>query len=268
MSGARRWRDLVPRVVSALVMAPLGLAAIAAGGVVWQVTLSGLAAICLVEWVAVCGVSPFSRTAVAAMCGLAGTWAYFVAEQRAPFFPLGIVAMILAANNAAVAVGLAYIGFGYASLLELRAAPDGLAAVVFVMLVVWANDTGAYAVGRTVGGPRLAPALSPAKTWAGALGGLAAGAVTAIAAAAMLRPAHPALLGAASAGLLLAAAGQAGDLLESALKRHFGRETSGSLIPGHGGLLDRLDSLIAAACAALFLRLVMHGNLHGVLFWP
>lgn len=207
-----RWSDLRLRVASACVLAPLGLAALWLGGVAWLL-LVGLLTVGLgVEWVALC--RRLGRSA------------------RLP----------------AMLAGVPYVGLGAAALLWLRAGPgSGPRAVLFVILVVWASDIGAYAVGRLIGGPLLAPGISPGKTWAGAIGGLSAAAAVGFAG---LHPASALV----AAGLGIAA--QAGDLMESAMKRGFGVKDSGWLIPGHGGLLDRFDGLLTAAPAAAALALL------------
>ena len=145
-----------------------------------------------------------------------------------------------------LASGVLYVGLAFVALVWLRAWPgtDGRTAIFFVVLVVWASDIGAYAAGRLVGGPKLAPSLSPAKTWSGAVGGLLAAMVVGEAVAGHVT------LGTTLFAGLLAIVCQAGDLLESAIKRHVGVKDSGRLIPGHGGLLDRLDGLLAAAPVA------------------
>jgi phosphatidate cytidylyltransferase len=119
--------------------------------------------------------------------------------------------------------------------------------MIFLLAVVWSSDIGAYLAGRLIGGPKLAPRISPGKTWSGAAGGVAAVLAVGVAAAALWPvPAAPVVAAAAVLGV----AAQAGDLLESAVKRHFGVKDSGRLIPGHGGLLDRLDGLMAAGLVA------------------
>jgi phosphatidate cytidylyltransferase len=124
--------------------------------------------------------------------------------------------------------------------------------VLFLVLVVWASDIGAYACGRAFGGPKLWPAVSPNKTWAGALGGLVA-AMAAGTAVAVL--AGSAWVFAPAAAVLLGIASQAGDLLESAIKRHFRVKDSSQLLPGHGGAFDRLDGVLGAAPVAALLAL-------------
>ena len=158
---------------------------------------------------------------------------------------LGLEWASLCGTPARALLGVFWIGPCFVSLLALRAAPGGFANVLFVLLVVWAGDVGAYLVGPLVRGPRLAPSVSPGKTWSGAVGGL----VAAILAGVAVGHANPAMA-AALAGLLGIVA-QAGDLFESAIKRQFGAKDSGWIIPGHGGLLDRLDGLLAAAPAAM-----------------
>ena len=190
----------------------------------------------------------------------------FVADA-APFAAVALMAFWLLPTSRWLALGMAYVGFGWASLLVLREAQNGFGLVLFVMLVVWGNDIGAYLAGRLIGGPRLAPALSPSKTWSGAIGGLVLGAAAGIGVEmAFGRSAAP---GGAHAGIVsaivLIVVAQAGDLLESGLKRRFGKKDSGSFIPGHGGLLDRVDGLLGAATAAVLVCLVL--VLQGVDAW-
>lgn len=145
-----------------------------------------------------------------------------------------------------LAAGIPYLGLSAVSLLWLRGQADiGLALTLFLMATVWATDIGAFFVGRICGGPRLAPEISPQKTWSGLTGGslcagFAGGAVALVAGAS-----NPSM--AVIVGLVIALIGQAGDLFESILKRRHNMKDSGALIPGHGGLLDRVDGLIASA---------------------
>ena len=225
--GRLRWADLRVRLLSALVLGPLGLAALWAGGAVWQGLIGLLCCGLGLEWARIAGRISGSR---------GWRWGF--------------------------AGGLAIAAAGVA-LIWLRAGSvAGRDGVLFVVLVVWASDIGAYLAGRLVGGPRLAPAISPGKTWAGALGGLAAALLAGSAVAQATRGAPP-WAGPGSA-LLLGLAAQVGDLAESAAKRRAGVKDSGGLIPGHGGLLDRLDGMLAATLIAALLAMLTE---QGVVFW-
>lgn len=153
------------------------------------------------------------------------------------------------------AIGLLVIGGPLVGIMWLREQPShGLDLVLYLFLVTWANDIAAYFAGKLIGGPKLAPSISPKKTWAGSLGGLAAGVATGYAFAAGTGSSSPlALMGLAA---LLAIVGQIGDLVKSALKRRSGVKDSGHSIPGHGGVLDRIDGLLAAAAVLSLIVLV------------
>lgn len=151
--------------------------------------------------------------------------------------------------------GPLYLGTTVLSLLLLRAAPEGPWIIVGMFVAVWATDTGALVVGNLVGGPRLWPALSPNKTWAGTLGGVAVAAIAEGIYVAVLGG-HP--LGAIALGAAIAGVAHCGDLFESWVKRTFQRKDSGGLIPGHGGMLDRIDSTLFVA-PILTLAVVMFG---------
>ena len=150
------------------------------------------------------------------------------------------------------------------ALVWLRQPPvSGGANVIVLLLIVWASDIGAYITGRAIGGPHLAPAISPGKTWSGAIGGLAAAASTGLAASLALGG-GPISWRPAGFAVLIGVISQTGDLFESRLKRHFGVKDSGTMIPGHGGLLDRLDAVLTAAPAAALLALILG---RGVVLW-
>ena len=224
------WQDLRVRVVSALVLAPVGLAGLWLGGLAWDALIILLALGMAMEWSAM---SRANRVSI---------------RKRFPGVLLS---------------GLCYIGPATLALIWLRDdALVGRANVLFVVLVVWASDIGAYLLGRLIGGPKLAPRLSPGKTWSGAAGGFCSAVAVGLIAA-EFEPAGSALPGAVVAASL-GIASQLGDLLESALKRHFGVKDSGRLIPGHGGLLDRLDGMLMAAPVAAILILALG---RGVVLW-
>lgn len=213
-----KFHDLGIRAASAAVLLVVVLAALIVGGWAWTALVAVLFAGLLWEW------RTLSR--------------HVKRERRLGF----------------TASGLAYTMVPAFALLWLRDRPDiGLEEVLFLLLVVWMTDIGAYAVGRLVGGPKLAPAISPGKTISGALGGLVIGIATGV----LVAWSPHAILPAAALSLI----SQVGDLAESALKRRLGVKDSGTTIPGHGGLLDRLDGILAAAPVAALLVLLTQGGL-------
>ena len=237
------------RAISASILAPLVLACIWFGGLAFDVLMLGAAIGLSLEWVALC------RTKSTALPGVLVPTVMVMATAAACDGYAGTGLAVLAAGAAVVgamqrrvlmAAGLIGIGVGVVALVWLRRwdAADGRWMVLFVVLTVWASDIGAYSAGRLLRGPKLAPSLSPAKTWSGAAGGLVIAMLVGQAVAGHMTFAT------AVVAALLAIACQAGDLLESGIKRHVGVKDSGNLIPGHGGLLDRLDGLLAAAPAA------------------
>jgi phosphatidate cytidylyltransferase len=151
------------------------------------------------------------------------------------------------------AAGAAYLGSAFLAFLWLRADPlSGRFLVLWLIALVWATDIGAYAAGRSIGGPRLAPGISPGKTWAGLAGGILAAAIAGMAVLLGFGAGEldwASLLRIAAASAVLAVVAQVGDLFESHLKRRAGVKDSSDLIPGHGGMLDRIDGLMAAALA-------------------
>lgn len=252
------------RLVSALVLAPAALAAAWAGGP-WLPAMLALAlSVLAVEW-RMLARPPGGLPALAALLAPALALAAlgFAGWALALLGAGGLAAAAAAARRGApiwpAAAGPIYLGGPAAAILWLRAVPDhGPALAAGLLVVVWATDIGAWAVGRAVGGPKLAPRVSPAKTWAGSFGGAAA----AGAAGAALGPAAggPGPVFGMLAGIALSAAAQSGDLFESWLKRRRGVKDSGRLIPGHGGLLDRVDGLMGAAPALAALVLLAGGG--------
>lgn len=265
LPGVRTDPALPARILSALILAPVVLALIGLG--VWWFELLLVAGLLLLarEWTrltaAQAGAAGRADLAggSAALVGLAAL-AIAAADQWLPAVAtVGVgalgAALIASLHGGAarwIGFGVLYLGLPTVALAWLRALPEiGLGLLVWLFLVVWATDICAYIAGRTIGGPRLAPRISPGKTWAGLLGGMAGaglcgGLVTAIGAPDKALPA-------AGLGLLLAVVAQLGDLLQSRLKRQAGLKDSGRLIPGHGGLLDRVDGLLAAASALALL---------------
>jgi phosphatidate cytidylyltransferase len=162
-------------------------------------------------------------------------------------------------DSAVLLFGVAYVGLTLGHLLLTRALPEGEFLIFFVVLVTWAGDTGAYYVGVRLGRRPLAPAISPRKTVEGLLGGVALAVVAALSARAWFLPGFS-IADSVTLGLLLTAAGVLGDLSESVLKRGAGVKDSGTIIPAHGGMLDRLDSLLFAAPAFYYYMVLFRGE--------
>jgi phosphatidate cytidylyltransferase len=266
---APRWADLGLRVVSAGVLVPFALGSIWVGGDLFAGVLALIVAGLAYEWLGLCRRRSASTVALFATLPLA----VLVAGRGATPIAFGLLAAATVAGIALaggisrarpLAFGVPYLGVSGVALVWLRQPPvSGGANVIVLLLIVWASDIGAYVAGRAIGGPRLAPAISPGKTWAGAIGGLIAAAVTGVAAAAILGS-GPITWRPAGFAMLIGVVSQIGDLFESRLKRHFGVKDSGNLIPGHGGLLDRVDAVLAAAPAAALLALILG---RGVILW-
>ena len=254
----RRWADLRTRVASSVVLAPAVLLCLWHGGPYWGALVAVAGAGLALEWAALCGAPPAEWPGFGVVAAvIAG--AVLAALGHAGAGMLALVAgaaLVLPGGHLWLASGALYAGAGAIALAWLRADPAaGQANLLFLVLAVWASDIGAYVAGRLIGGPKLAPRISPGKTRSGAAGGLVAAMLAGAAAAQAMAPGAP-LRAAVLAGVL-AVASQAGDLLESAIKRGFGVKDSGRLIPGHGGLLDRLDGLLLAAPVAAVLGLLM-----------
>lgn len=259
-------RNLLIRVAAALVLAPLAIAGAYFGSWWWIVLVTAAAIGLLVEWLTVVGaVRPLGAVA-------AGVVALVVSAVCLGFVrpDLALVALILGLAAVALlspppgrwaAAGFLYAGAAQmASVLVRLDASMGFVALVFVMLIVWVTDIGGYFAGRGIGGAKLWPRVSPNKTWAGAFGGFGASLVVAAGFAALqLGKAGPLLLLAAA----LSVVAQLGDLLKSAVKRRFGVKDSSHIIPGHGGLMDRLDGYVAAMVLASIFGL-LRGGVDGV----
>lgn len=184
--------------------------------------------------------------------------------------PIGaILATLLSLGNNSLfsALGVFYAGFPAVALIWLRSDPQlGLPAVFFLIAIVVTADTAAFLSGRLLGGPLLWPRVSPKKTWAGAIGAIVASAV--VGGLFWFAVPDSSVLRLATTGAVLAVVAQAGDLAESALKRHFGAKDAGSIIPGHGGAMDRVDGLVAAASAVAVAALAIdvHSPARALLF--
>jgi phosphatidate cytidylyltransferase len=267
--------ELALRIASGLVLAPLAIALAYVGGWSFAVFWGAAAAVVLWEWfVLVTGRSDRALL----ISGLAGLMLALVLAATGHGLAATIVLLVGGLGTSAlaptarrwwVAGGVPYAGaIGVAPVL-LRADPDyGFGAIMLLFAAVWATDIAAYFAGRALGGPKLMPRVSPKKTWSGALGGIAAAIVAALVVAKLAGV--TAWLAIATLALALSVVAQAGDLFESFVKRRFGVKDSSHLIPGHGGLMDRLDGFVTAAVLAGVIGLLRGGFAapgRGLLVW-
>jgi phosphatidate cytidylyltransferase len=254
-------RNLLTRVLAALVLIPVAIAAAHAGGWFW-LALVILAAIGLyVEWLTIVDAVRARAVAIGVIALVSAGVCLPLGRIEAALgiLALGVIAVALVSTERRgwIALGLCYVSAAlFASVLVRLDQVWGFAALMLVLLIVWATDIGGYFAGRGLGGPKLWPRVSPKKTWAGAIGGfIASFAVAAGFAALGLGKMIPLLLLAAA----LSSVSQAGDLFESAVKRRFGVKDSSHIIPGHGGLLDRLDGFVFAVVVAALIGFLRHG---------
>lgn len=281
-SGGSSVRNFTLRTLSSIVLAPvvlvvtyadgwlfLGLCAAAAAGILWEwmhliadrgglrVLAVGLAALLAAFVLAGANQPVAAASAVAAGAVLAG----ILGAQS--LRPSACTSRLWAAT------GVVYAGIGFLSPALLRRDPEwGFMALLFLFATVWGTDIFAFLCGRAFGGPLLWPKVSPKKTWAGAVGGLAGGVAGAVAVAYAGGAGSAVAVGVLGGGLSILA--QAGDLFESAVKRRFGAKDTSRLIPGHGGLMDRLDGFLVAAFAALLIGIARQGTdaaARGFLLW-
>lgn len=259
------WGNLRMRVVSATVLVPTVVAAVWLGGP-W---ILALALICVAllarEWGKIS--APKAPRAVGGVVGVFCALAVIAAFLHQFFiawavvlvgaFLAGLIARGAVERRADAAYGVVYIAPAVIALVWVRSLPDGLWWTLLLFVVTWFADIFAYVAGSIFKGPKLWPQISPNKTWSGFVGGLVAATIGAVLVAyfAQLKLVWPA---AALVGFLGGLATMAGDLWESMLKRRFGVKDSGDIIPGHGGLLDRVDGLMFAAIVIAAVRLVDH----------
>ncbi len=270
-----KWSDLGVRSLSAALLIPAVLLDIWQGGIWFELFMGFLGILMAHEWTNIAhgrSSSQFALHAAAALCA-----AFLPSEVGV--LPALLVVLLLAAAGIALSafqhrektiwmyVGIPYVALPVLSLVLLRAdAAWGVHAIMWLMLVVWATDTFAYFIGRIIGGPKLAPLLSPKKTWAGLFGGMVGAAIISTVYGLVYLPTIWQL---AIVAAILAAIAQAGDIFESALKRNFNVKDSGVLIPGHGGVLDRVDGLAVAGVAAAAIGFARNAEVlaQGLLLW-
>ncbi len=257
------------RAVSAVVMIAAALVALAGDEMFFALLVGAGAAVLAWEWVGLTGEGRFGATGAAlAVAVLAVVVAAFAGRLELALGCAVLASVIVYAFARSgrshplwLAAGPLYIGLPSIALIWLRGDDEaGRLLILWLLVTVWATDIGAFFAGRLIGGPRLAPRISPKKTWAGLAGAIvSAGIVGAVASG--FDPAAPAAVLLAAAGAILAVVAQAGDLGESWVKRRFGAKDSSHLIPGHGGLFDRVDGLLAAAVVLALWQWLTGGGL-------
>ncbi len=270
MSESKR-SSLQLRVISACVLAPIAIGALVLGGIYFTIFL-GLAGIAMCyEW---CKTSVPSRTplfmtvmALTILVALVLSHNDLLVQSFAAILCGAVVMVILASLIEQktqffwVFIGPFWAGVPLVSLVALRSLPDiGFAVTITLFLVIWATDIGAYFSGKTIGGPKIAPVISPNKTWAGLIGGIISAMIVAYLASALLIPETIAPFGIMILAGACAILAQAGDFMESAWKRRFDIKDASNLIPGHGGVLDRLDGVLFVAPAVLILTFFYFGS--------
>jgi phosphatidate cytidylyltransferase len=286
---AKRTSSLTLRLISAAVLIPIVLLAACFGFPWWNLLVIVFAGAMIWEW---CRISsrrrsfdgaarldppnPWPETVIATALipfGLAALSFSAVLGWELPNPWLALLFGVLVAMAVALprhrlaalwfGLGFVYVAIPCASIIALRSDPViGLPQILWVVALVIAADTGAYAAGRSIGGPKLAPRVSPNKTWAGLIGAVISAAIVGAIAAVLLD--KPSFWPLAALSGAIAVVEQAGDLAESAFKRHFGVKDSGHIIPGHGGALDRVDGLMAVAAAVAGLNYAIGSS---VLTW-
>jgi phosphatidate cytidylyltransferase len=280
----KRASSLTLRIISAAVLIPIVVVAVYLGHPIWDLLVILFGGVMIWEW---CGIAARSRPAggaswsvtVPAVALVVLSLAAFAFRDQLPplLVPLSGGVFIVAAAIAVTlgaephfrmaalwfGLGMFYVLIPSHAIIALRADPAvGLQQIFWIVALVIAADTGAYIAGRSIGGPKLAPRVSPNKTWAGLGGAVVSAAIVGAIVAGILGRPSVLPLTAVSAGLAIVE--QAGDLAESALKRHFGVKDASNIIPGHGGAMDRVDGLIAVAAAVAGLNAWMGSS---VLTW-
>lgn len=272
-----KWRDLSVRVASAVVLIPI-IILVNWLGSVWYAILVGLmAGFMALEWVKLVHAGTPLQLVIHLTAAVASVVLPWVTGPGIAFIAILLLwaGSILQRRAAGIShsfwsiAGVPYVGLSALAVMTLRADPQfGLTAIYWLLFVVWGADTLAYFAGRLIGGPKLLPKISPKKTWAGLIGAVVGGILCSAIFARI--SGLDALLWLCGLGAILALVEQAGDFFESALKRSVGVKDSSALIPGRGGMLDRVDGLVAAAVVAALIGCIRAGISapgKGILLW-
>jgi phosphatidate cytidylyltransferase len=250
--------ELATRVIVGLALIVVAIGALWLGGFALWALATALALVSVREWGGLVGADRLRvgvALAIAAAVMICAAPVYWDTDRSTvALLLITCLLLTLIPQCAGLALGLAYTGTASIGLLFLREQPHGFGLALWTLGIVWATDIGAYFAGRAIGGPKLAPAISPNKTWAGLIGGMVAAVVVGGGVAYLAQlPAIAFFL-----AVPLAVVAQGGDLLESWLKRRAGVKDSGRILPGHGGALDRLDG--ALPVLIIVAALIANGN--------
>jgi phosphatidate cytidylyltransferase len=254
--------NLQQRVISGVVLALIVLSVTWFGGFAFRLLAVAIGAGVYVEWRKITATGNALLVRVAEF-GLVLTFATLLAglPPQLVFAVLAVTVVfaillcLFGQSKVWLPIGLAYAGVPAASLAFLRGDDgQGLYAIMFLFALVWSTDIFAYFVGRSLGGPKLAPKISPNKTWSGAVGGTAAAVAAGLGVASLTGPVGNPMLPVLI--VLVSILSQSGDLFESWIKRKFGVKDSGSMIPGHGGVMDRVDGLVVSATALYLIDMI------------
>ncbi|MEO9167778.1 MAG: phosphatidate cytidylyltransferase [Aestuariivirga sp.] len=270
-----KWSDLTVRGLSTIILMPIAIYCVWQGGIWFQMFIGVLAVLIAHEWADIVHDGNERAFALLALSGMASV---FVTENQGldaacavilMIWLLSVLQWVMRAGQGSIwgLLGIFYVGLPMVAFVLLREdAPWGRLAVIWCFLIVWTADICAYFFGRLIGGPKLAPRLSPKKTWAGLLGAML-GASVASALFAYELDLNIKVL--ALLAVCLTCVEQAGDIMESAMKRRFNRKDSGNFIPGHGGVLDRVDGLLAVVLIAAVIGFVHEAGsaAAGLLLW-
>jgi len=260
------WKNFRLRAISAIVLAPSVMLVVWIGGWLFLALLAAAVALLAVEWGRMSAPrSPFRAALGISAAVLAALFIADFGHIRTAWLVLAVGAVLAAVfarargggeRPADEAFGVLYLGAPALALFWLRGTDGGADWVMVLLVVAWSADIAAFVVGSALKGPKLWPRFSPNKTWSGFVAGLVAALMAAVVATALLGEDAATVGWAAAVGLVTGLATMAGDLWESMLKRRFGVKDSGQLIPGHGGLLDRVDGLMFAVMALSAVRLI------------
>lgn len=250
--------DLAIRTVSGIALIAVALAALWGGGIWLWLLISLAAMLMLAEWGPLVQSDPrHTRLALYTACIPLALLAPRPVAMGPSFFIAGLIVgasffVTIVTRKPRLGFGIVYVAFPALALVFLRQQDNGFWLTLWTLALVWVTDIGAYFAGRSIGGPKLAPKVSPNKTWAGLIGGVASALVLGL----LFWRFAGLSLQLALASPILAVIAQTGDLYESWLKRQAGVKDSGTILPGHGGVLDRLDGLVPVAPAAAALILL------------